>query len=422
MKLSALFPSACLIVLSMSLKAQTDFQPGYYITYQSDTVFGEIDKRSDMRNCRICTFRLAVGGEIISIEPGDISAYRFSGGGKYYISKEVNIQDTAQTVFLEYLVNGISNLYYYRGQGMERYFIESEDGRITELSNDIFKFNVDGVDYKRTTNLYVGQMRASFEDCPEIQSKLDKARFSHKSLMQLTSEYHDYVCDGEECIIYEKNLPVIQVSGGPYMGMVRSSLDFPSYEGSDTDFAFDASYKWYHYYDFSTENDLILGLRLRFTLPRFNEKLALLVLTEYSQSDFYAYTEDQTNPGLLTQMEAHAHLSSLNLMTGFQYTYSKGTLKPSLTIGPVFNIDLNSYFDIEHTMIADTLEIVQDHNTNPIGGMTMGGFAQLGFDWAFSGAHHLGFNLRYHLIRQRTTHYINRDGIALSLYYNFTFN
>ena len=46
-------------------------------------------------------------------------------------------------------------------------------------------------------------------------------------------------------------------------------------------------------------------------------------------------------------------------MTGVQYTYSKGMFKPSLTIGPVFNIDLNSYFDIEHTMIADTLEIVQ---------------------------------------------------------------
>jgi hypothetical protein len=41
-------------------------------------------------------------------------------GGKYYISKEVNIEEEVQTVFLEFLVNGITNLYYYRGEGQLR--------------------------------------------------------------------------------------------------------------------------------------------------------------------------------------------------------------------------------------------------------------------------------------------------------------
>jgi len=419
MKHPTLLLSACLTVFAISLNAQTDFLPGYYITNNSDTIRGEIDNRGDMRNCHICTFRSGEGMESVSFNPGGIYAYRFSDGGKYYISKEVIINKKSQTVFLEFLVNGISNLYYYRGEGLDRYYIESGDGSIIELTNDFIEFTKDDMVYGRYTNLYVGQMRASFSDCPEILPKLDQAQFSHKSLINLTSEYHDYVCDGELCIIYEKPTSNVQVSGGPYAGMITSTLDFPEFKG---DMDADASYKWYHYYTFSRQTDYMFGLRFRFTMPRANEKLALIVLTEYTRSDYYSYTEDQTNPGLLTQMEANAHLTSLNLMAGLQYTYPKGRIRPSFAIGPVCSIDLNSYFDIEHILITDTREIIQNFQTEPIGGLVLGAFAQLGVDWSVNESHHLGINLRYHLTRQISDHYINRDGLSLSLYYNFMLN
>ncbi len=422
MKLSTLLSSACLLLASISLQAQNNFRPAYYITLQSDTIYGEIDDRGDARNARVCTFRPGDGEATVSFDPGEILAYRFTGGGKYYISREIPLQEEAQTVFLEYLVNGISDLYYYRGQAQGRYYIESEDGVFTELSNDIITSKVNGVDYTRNSNLFVGQMKASFGDCPEIQPKLDRARFSHKSLIQLTSEYHGYVCEDQECIVYEKRLPAVLVSGGFYAGLMRSGLDFPDYEGSDTDFAFDAVYKWYHYYSFNKTNDLVFGLRLRFTMPRANDRLALLVLAEYSQSEHVAYAEDQGEQGLLTLMEAHARLSTMNLMPGLQYNFPGGRLRPSLAIGPVFSMDLGSYFDIRHELITGTLEIEQNYHTTPIRGMTMGGFAQLGADWALNGPHHLGGHLRYHLTRQRTDHYVNRDGLSVSLYYNYTFN
>lgn len=422
MKYSFLCLSACLTILSFPLKAQTNFQPAYIINLQSDTLFGEIDDRGDARNCRICIFRSGEGQEPVSYKPGDILAYRFSRNGKYYISREVENGDDTQSVFLEYLVKGIYDLYYYRGQGYERYYLESVDGQLIELSNDVVRLNVNGLEYKKNSNLYVGQMRASFSDCPEIQSKLDRARFSHKSLMQLTTEYHEYLCEGEECIIYEKSLPAILVSGGVYTGMARSGLNFPDYEGSDTDFAYDASYKWYHYYDFRKQNDLLIGLRLSFTLPGFNEKLALLLLGEYSQSDYTAYKEVQESTSLLTLMEASAHLSTLNLMTGIQYTFPKGKLRPSLALGPVFSVDLNSYFDMQHTLLTGTVEITQDYHTNPVNGLVMGGFAQVGLDWSIRGPHGLGVNLKYYSTRQRTTYFINRDAISCSLYYTCRFN
>lgn len=422
MKNLIIFLSTCLAIVSLSLNAQSNFQSAYYITNQSDTIHGEIDNRGDIRNCHICTFRSDGDAQSFSFEPGDILAYRFNESGTYYISKEVKINNEDQVVFLEYLVNGISKLYYYRGEGQDRYYIESQHGLMTELTNDMIEFSVNGADYARKSNLYVGQIKAAFGDCPDLQSKLDRAQFSHNSLIKLTSEYHDYVCDGQRCIIYEKALPKIRVSGGPYLGFMSSSLDFGSYQGTDQDFNADASYKWYHYYTFQKQTNLILGLRFRFTLPRISEKLALIALTEYLQSDYTAYYEDQTNPGLLTQMDCLAHTSTLNIMTGLQYNYPKGDIRPSLTIGPVFGMDLGSYFEIEHFMITDSREIVQNFKTEPIGGLVLGAFSELGADWSIHGPHHLGCNLRYHLTRQISDHYINRSGLSLSLYYNFAFN
>jgi hypothetical protein len=406
----------------MSTKAQTNFQPGFYITHQYDTIYGEIDNRGDLRNSRICDFRSNEKAESKSFAPGEIIAYRFTGEGKYYISKEITVKEETQEVFLEFLVNGISNLYYYRGEGSDRYFLESGDGTMTELTNNLIESEVDGVAYIRKSNLYVGQMKATFGDCPEIQSKVDKARFNHKSLIELTREYHEYTCDGEKCIIYEKPSQAILISGGVYVGVLRSSLDFPSYYGSDMDFASDASYKWYQEYTFGKQTDMVVGLQFRFTLPRANEKLALILLTEYFQGDYYAYTEDRSNPGLLIQMEANAHVSSLNTMAGLLYTFPKGKIRPSLAVGPLFSMDLNSNFDIYHTLITDALIIPQEYHTEPIRSINMGAFSQVGVDWAIQDTHHIGCNLRYHISWQRTGQIINRNGISLSLYYMLALN
>lgn len=85
MKHPALLWSAYLASIAISLNAQTNFQPAYYITNQSDTIHGEIDNRGDIRNCRTCTFRSEGDAQSFSFEPGEILAYRFNENGTYYI-------------------------------------------------------------------------------------------------------------------------------------------------------------------------------------------------------------------------------------------------------------------------------------------------------------------------------------------------
>ena len=68
-----------------------------------------------------------------------------------------------------------------------------------------------------------GQLKSSFSDAPELARKIDRARFTRKSLISLTSEYHEYVYDGEQCIIYSKPPPAMRIGVGPayYKGITE---------------------------------------------------------------------------------------------------------------------------------------------------------------------------------------------------------
>lgn len=58
-KLNQATPIFLFFILALVLKghAQTDFRPGYYTTWENDTVYGLIDYRSEIRNSKICEYR-----------------------------------------------------------------------------------------------------------------------------------------------------------------------------------------------------------------------------------------------------------------------------------------------------------------------------------------------------------------------------
>ena len=63
----------------------------------------------------------------------DIAGYRFSDEGKYYVTRDVTIDSVPQKFFLEYLVEGVMNLYYYDTTA-KKYFFFEKDGKMIEIS------------------------------------------------------------------------------------------------------------------------------------------------------------------------------------------------------------------------------------------------------------------------------------------------
>lgn len=139
MKHPKLLLSALLISAAFTLIAQTNFQPVYYINNNNDTIFGEIDNRSDLRNGRICSYRADREAGAVHLMPGDIAAYRFIEE-KYYVSRNMEINQKVHQILLEYFVNGVSSLYYHRSENGDHYFIENALGDYTELTNEYHDF------------------------------------------------------------------------------------------------------------------------------------------------------------------------------------------------------------------------------------------------------------------------------------------
>src|SRR5690606_24112075 len=115
-----------LVIALFNVSAQSDFRPGYVITNSFDTIQGFVDYRGEIRSMKVCTFKESMEAPSKEFLPGNIYGYRFNTG-KFFVSKEINTKELNDTVFVEFLLKGISNLYYYAGGDYNAYFLESED-------------------------------------------------------------------------------------------------------------------------------------------------------------------------------------------------------------------------------------------------------------------------------------------------------
>jgi hypothetical protein len=202
-----------LIVLPLTTFSQRDFREGYIISNKGDTLYGLIDHMGDLMSSKECVFKQNKKEKFVKYKPFEIQGYRFTDG-KFYVSKtislrtfdEANVSEATETkdVFLEYLLNGIVNLFYYKDAVVVRYFIEDKDGKIYELSNDEKLVDFGGQYYKKESKEYIGILKIAFQDSKEVQSQINTVDFESQSLIKVTKNYHKSVCDDEKCIIYEK--------------------------------------------------------------------------------------------------------------------------------------------------------------------------------------------------------------------------
>lgn len=215
----------CLIFLLFGtivhLYSQKDFKPGYIITNEGDTVFGQIDYRGDLYNAFVCMFKGQNASEAIKYEPGQIKSYRFIDG-KYYISRKVTIENKDREVFLEFLVDGRADLYYLP---QSYYFIERPDKEMQILKNTEKIVQPKVSHYSVKKKEYIGVLNVYLDDCPELKDKISKSTLEQKSLVNIATEYHNRICPDENCIVYDKKNNTFYIYAGLAAGMNYNWLE-----------------------------------------------------------------------------------------------------------------------------------------------------------------------------------------------------
>ncbi len=307
-------------------KSQANFKEGYIILNSNDTISGLIQNNGKRENSLKCVFMLSPKGDKTIYSPDDIKGYRFTNG-KYYVSKTAGPNSTKK-IFLEFLFEGISDLYYYTDIAGDHYLIDKNDQNLQELKNTIKQVTAvreqAGVDrayseanpvkYERESKEYIGILKNMFIDGPATMSKVESISLSQNSLVRIAEDYHREVCPGDACTNYSKRNTKVEFTFGPIAGVTFSRISFK--EGGT---GIDLSYL--------PEDESIgisLGAFLNLRDPTFSEKYSLQVEVSYYNAKF-------------STAISSLDLSTLKIPVLIKYTYPSKRIQPSALIGLGYN-------------------------------------------------------------------------------------
>lgn len=286
----------CILFVTL-IEAQTNYKPGYVITLSKDTVYGQIDYRGDYTMGRVCRF-LSEDGKKTEFTPNDITAYRFIDS-KYFISLEVE----KQKHFLEFLVQGKMNVYYLRDNKGDHYYIENEGKPLVELPYQEEIKTINDKQYFHKSHYHNGILNYYTQEAPQLKEAVENLeKPEHANLMKLARNYHNAVCeDGEECIVFERKIPLFQVKAEAVAGYYAFLLEkrFLS-EGSDLQ-GLDHSF---------------FGARVYLWLPRSSENLYMKIGLFY-----------------LNNQSLKEELGNIKIPIQFEYLYPKGLIRPTISGG-----------------------------------------------------------------------------------------
>jgi hypothetical protein len=150
----------CIILLNNYNEAfsQSDYRHGYIITNSHDTIEGLIDYGNINVSAYYCFFKKDSNSIAVKYTPDEILRVNIPDS-RLLVSKEIQFEDKTERLFLEYLVNGVIDLYFLREKsGKDYYFVEKND-QIFELSNYTRIINMDGIKYEKESKQYIGALK-----------------------------------------------------------------------------------------------------------------------------------------------------------------------------------------------------------------------------------------------------------------------
>jgi len=293
----------------------TDFRPGFVILMNGDTVPGKIDYGIDIRMSRICRFIPNDRAIEMVYKPNEIKAFRFNNG-KFFIAKDLkNENNKTKRLFLEYLINGKVNVYYYKDINGSHYMIDKEGRDLIELPyEEKIKIDKNGGRYVDKSTKYKGILLLYMSDTPALTREITETpEPSHESLISLAKDYHKASCGDYSCIVYEKKASRIQYT-------VELAAGIQTIHNSD-------------YVGFISNNFFISGIFVKLSQPRISESVYLKTGVLYSRVENVGYWI-----GLNYYKSYFSDCYKIPLQA--EYMIQKGTFRPRIGYG------INVYFPL----------------------------------------------------------------------------
>ena len=194
------------VVLPTLLFGQLNPKQGFVITNENDTVYGTIDYLSDTKCAYECRFKPDGEPAYKVYRPGDISAYRFSDNGVFYVTKTFPVGGEQKTFFAEYLLQGGVSLFHHRTADVDYYFFINEDGTVATVKNDggSVQYSYDALTKKGRVNrkrAVLGEVTKIFAQSEKALHDLWVKDINAKNLTQITHDYDmEYCTSAGDCV------------------------------------------------------------------------------------------------------------------------------------------------------------------------------------------------------------------------------
>lgn len=298
-----IIPFILAFFIASAVQGQTDYRGGKVFTLNHDTLVGKIDFKGDMNNSLRCDF-LSGTNESKTYYPNDILGYRFTNG-KYYVTRFLKTEDGGRLIFVEYLIAGHKNLFYFRDMAGNHFLIDNGKDTVIEMPYKETTIDVDGRLFLQESKTHIGLLKAYFSDCPKLFNEIDNfGKPDFNNLISITKEYHHLTCGDSGCIVYYQSKPRFSISLEPRVGLIH----FKSTSGYVNQ----------------------LGGLVYFWLPRANENV-------YAKTGFYYLSDFYTTA------------TAVKIPVQLEYLY------PYRTIKPKFDFGVNAYFLNEQNVVHQNL-------------------------------------------------------------------
>lgn len=343
-----------LLMSVLGALGQMDYRPGFIITLNHDTIYGKINYVDDVQNSLNCNFKSDYDIEIQRFKPGEILAYRFVNS-KYYVTKEVKVEDNNRLLFLEFLIKGKVNVYFCRTERGDHYFIE-KDSMMNELVNEDITFIEEGVTYSRESQQYKGVLNYYFQDCPELQREISDISLQKKSVIKLTKKYHELSCSSEQCTVFER--PEVKV---------KTELAISAKYSSATFWYGHTNFGWFFKCDDYPLT--MLDMNIKMNIPDLNENIFVGSTLRF----VYVLAPEKIENYLMMDIRS-SNISLAGLLLDGYYKYPFGKLIPYFHAGIGF-------YRLTHMKIMNAI------------GETIEGFDNLKTSFGFTTGAGLQYNL-----------------------------
>ncbi|BEG98840.1 hypothetical protein BSYN_11050 [Bacteroides sedimenti] len=309
---------------------------------------------------------------------------------KFYVTRTIDMNGTTEKVFLEYLVQGIKDLYFYpKDNGY--YYIEDENGKMIAVTKESEK--IEGNKYV-TDKKYIGLLNYAFRDAESVTKGLDKKDFNRATMIELTKEYHDKMCtSGEKCIVFTNDYKQKFIK-----------LNFAVYGGLQLT---DYSYKYTKVNLLNSKKSLTpaVGGLLNINSPRFMKSMSVVIDASLARlegdgsfsngSDYY-------------ERYTFSSLAS-TLSVGVKYTHSERKFRPTIEVGigysNIFNNSNTLYIGYNKYTYKNIYNMVSNYFTLSCG---------IGMDYQLNAKHQIFCKLLYNKMNDLDG---NISGIQLKVGY-----